>query len=152
MNEDYLAMLGLLGEEKVEFLLVGAHALAAYQIPRATGDIDIWVRPTDENAARVWRALCRFGAPLERFAESDFAKPDLIAQFGVAPVRIDFMTTLPGVEFHEAWENHTTIVVGGLTIPVIGKEQLIRNKRQAGRRKDLKDVQRLESAKRRKKR
>ena len=78
-------MLSALNDAGVDYLVVGAYAMAAHGCPRATGDIDFWVRPTEENAARVWRALIAFGAPTSQIALKDFSTPDLVFQFGVAP-------------------------------------------------------------------
>ena len=85
LNPDYRDMLSALFEEGVDFLIVGAFALAAHGLPRATGDIDIWIRCSDENAARVWRALTRFGSPTQGLTQSDLATPDVVFQIGVAP-------------------------------------------------------------------
>jgi hypothetical protein len=130
--------------EEAEFLLVGAHALAAHGLPRATGDLDIWVRPSEENASKVWRALVRFGAPLEERARKDLESPDLILQIGVAPCRIDILTNIDGVDFGEAWKNRQYHTLDKLPIPVIGRAELIKNKKASGRPQDLADLSRLE--------
>ena len=137
-------MLSALSEENVEFLLVGAFALAAHGLPRATGDIDIWIRPSDANAARVWRALGRFGAPTFDLTLADLAAPDVVFQIGVAPRRIDILTSIDGVTFDQAWPQRLTVEMEGLAIPVIGRAHLIENKRAAGRPKDLADLTWLE--------
>ena len=103
MNPDFLDMLSALFEEGAEYLLVGAYALAVYGLPRATGDLDIWISTTPENRRRVWRALARFGAPLRELEEADLAAEDLVFQVGVAPQRIDILTSIDGVDFEEAW-------------------------------------------------
>jgi hypothetical protein len=128
-----------------EYLVVGAHALAAHGRPRATGDLDIWVRPTAGNARRVHAALAAFGAPLDELTVEDLTQPDLIYQIGVVPARIDILTGISGVEFAEAWAGRMTIRIGELEVPVIGREALIRNKRAAGRPRDLADVAELEA-------
>ena len=92
LNEDYKEMLQCLAEEEVEFLLVGAYALAAHGYPRATMDIDVWVRPSPENAAAVLRAVQKFGAPLHGLTLVDLQKDDTVFQIGVAPRRIDILT------------------------------------------------------------
>ena len=99
LNEDYKEMLQRLLDAGVEFLLVGAYALAAHGHPRATGDIDIWVRPSSGNARRVYIALAAFGAPLQDVTPQDFSHPDVVFQIGVAPRRIDIMTGISGLEF-----------------------------------------------------
>lgn len=106
LNEDFADMLHCLGEAGVEFVIVGAHALAAHGIARATGDIDIFVKPSAENAERVLAALTAFGAPLDShgIAPADFARPGLVYQIGLPPRRIDLLTEISGVSFDEAWQ------------------------------------------------
>lgn len=133
-------MLSALSEEGVEYLLVGAYALAVHGHPRATGDIDIWVRPTPENAGRVLRAVARFGAPLRDLSAADLATSGTLFQIGVPPRRIDLMTSIDGVEFDAAWTGRLQALVGDHDVPVIGKPDLVRNKRATGRPQDLADV------------
>jgi hypothetical protein len=133
-------MLSCLNGEGVEFIVVGAYALAAHGLPRATGDIDLWVRNTAENADRVMRALAKFGAPLADLSADDFAAPDVVLQLGVEPHRIDLLTGIDGVEFAEAWRNKVAITVGGMEVNVLSKADLLKNKLAAGRDKDLGDI------------
>ncbi len=144
MNPDFRDMLSAFIAEGVEFLLVGAYALAVHGVPRATGDIDLWVRPTPENAARVRTALAKFGAPVSNLTIADLAAPNLIFQVGVAPRRIDVITSISGVEFVQAWANRIEVPIESLTIPVLGREDFIRNKRSSGRPKDAADIALLE--------
>lgn len=146
LNPDYRDMLSALSEEGVEFLLVGGYALAAHGLPRATGDLDVWVNPTSANARRTFRALARFGAPLDQVSEDDFATGGIVFQIGVVPRRIDVITSIEGVSFGEAWPKRIQVELEGLEIPVIGREEFIRNKRALGRAQDLADVSRLEEA------
>lgn len=150
LNEDFVDMLDALLQEQVEFLLVGAHALAAHGLPRATGDIDIFVRPSADNALRVMKALARFGAPTAAHGihASDFEAPGNVYQIGLPPRRIDLLTEISGVPFDEAVANAVTVQVAGHEIPVIGRNELIRNKRAAARDKDLLDAEALEAQKR----
>ena len=148
MNQDFREMLSELSAQQAEFLLVGAYALAGHGLPRATGDIDIWIRPTRENASRVWRALAAFGAPLETLSIEDLTTPGVFFQIGVPPRRIDILTAIDGVEFEEAWETRFDCVIDGTPLSVLGKEALIRNKRAAGRPKDLADLAWLERGER----
>ena len=145
MNRDFVDMLSALSEAGADYLVVGAHALAAHGHPRATGDLDIWVRSTPSNASRVWGALAAFGAPLTDLSEGDLQEADVVFQIGLPPSRIDVLTSISGVEFDAAWEGRISVVIEGLAIPVIGRDALITNKRAAGRPKDLADVAELES-------
>ena len=103
MNRDFVEMLCALSETGAEFIIVGAHALAAHGHPRATGDLDIWIRPGAENAGRVLRALRKFGAPLLDLTQSDLIRPGTVFQIGTAPSRIDILTTITGVSWEQAW-------------------------------------------------
>ena len=144
MSPDFVEMLSALRDAGAEYLVVGAHALAAHGRPRATGDLDVWVRPTPENARRVWSALETFGAPLTEVSVQDFSSADIVFQIGVAPNRIDIMTSVSGLGFDEAWEGRITAKVSGVVVPIIGREALMRNKRAAGRPRDLADLADLE--------
>jgi len=144
MNPDFVEMLSELSAAGAEFLVVGAHALAAHGCPRATGKLDIWVRADATNAPRVLEALKRFGAPLFDLTLEDLSKPGTVFQIGTAPARIDILTGVSGISFEEAWPRRTTVNVGPLSVGVIGREDLIRNKRATGRPQDLVDADRLE--------
>ena len=144
MNPDFVEMLSELSASGAEFLVVGAHALAAHGYPRATGDLDIWVRADSGNGQRVLEALRRFGAPLFDLTLEDLTKPGTVFQIGTAPARIDILTGLSGISFEEAWPRRTTVKVGSLSVGVIGREDLIRNKRATGRPQDLVDAERLD--------
>ena len=133
-------MLSCLKDERVDFLVVGAYALAAHGFPRATGDLDIWVRNDPENAGRIIRALNTFGAPVTQLTHEDFTSSDLIVQFGVEPCRIDLLTGITGVEFEEAWQNRVRIELDNLEIFVLSKKDLLTNKVAAGRDKDQGDI------------
>jgi hypothetical protein len=146
VNDDYRDILAALVRQDARFLIVGAHALAAHGYPRATVDIDIWIAATPENAQRVWRALAEFGAPLQDLSirESDFTRPDIVAQFGLPPNRIDMLTGVTGLTFEGAWQNRIEDVVEGVRVPLLGLDDLLANKRATGRVKDLADVKGLE--------
>jgi len=144
MNRDFAEMLGALCDQQVEFLIVGAYAMAAHGLPRATGDIDIWVRPTEGNAEKVWAALQAFGAPVFNLTLKDLSEPGIVFQIGLPPNRIDILTRITGVDFEQAWSERLEIVLDGRTLPVLGRADLIHNKRSTGRPKDLGDVQMLE--------
>jgi len=146
VNEDYRDILGALVAEQARFLVVGAHALAVHGYPRATVDIDIWIEPTPENADRVWRALAAFGAPLDDLDidRQDFTRPDVVAQLGLPPNRIDLLTGVSGLTFEQAWGRRFEAPVEGVTVPVLGVEDLVTNKKASGREKDRADIRGLE--------
>lgn len=146
LNEDFVDVLHELQAAGAEFVIVGAHALAALGVVRATGDIDILVRPTAANAARVFAALTAFGAPLASHGvtQDDFSKSGSVYQMGLPPRRIDILTAISGVEFEEAWSSRMEVTLAGLTLSVLGREAMIRNKRAAGRPKDIVDADTLE--------
>ncbi len=144
LSPDYKDILSGFIEERVDYLVVGAYAVASHGLPRATGDLDLWVRADPENAHRVWRALAQFGAPVTDLAESELSHPGLVFQIGVEPSRIDILTSIDGVEFDDAWKARLELEIDGLRIHVIGRTHLIANKRAVGRPQDLADVARLE--------
>ena len=115
-----------------------------YARPRATGDLRIWIRATTENAERVWTALVAFGAPLHRLTRDDLATDDLVFQIGVVPNRIDLRTSIGGVTFDDAWSRRTTVALWGLAVPIIGRDDLMKAKKAAGRPRDLADLAELE--------
>jgi len=145
LNDDYKEMLQLLKNNEVRFLVVGAYAMGAYGYPRATGDMDIWIMASGENSQRVFRALKEFGAPLAQIDETTFAARDIIFQIGVAPRRIDIITSIDGVDFEQAWQRRVDVEIDGLSVPFISKPDLIKNKESTGRDKDLLDVKYLKS-------
>ena len=145
LNEDFRDLLACLAAEGVEFVIVGAYAVAFHGVPRTTGDIDVFVRPTQENAVRVWRALVAFGAPIRSSGvnDGDFAAPGIVYQIGLPPRRIDILTEISGLGFEDAWASRVPADVAGATVHFIGRDALVRNKRAAGRAKDLADLERL---------
>lgn len=144
LNEDYSDMLRALADEKVRFLLVGAYALAAHGYPRATMDIDIWVLPAPDNADAVLRALQRFGAPLHHLSKADLEREGTVFQIGVAPRRIDIITSASGLDFNDVFARAATVEIEGIPMRVPSIGDLIRNKRATGRTKDLADAEALE--------
>ncbi|MCX5846159.1 MAG: nucleotidyltransferase [Deltaproteobacteria bacterium] len=143
LNEDYKEMLQLLLEEHVDFMIVGAYALGTHGYPRATGDIDIWVKPNNINSKKLYKALARFGAPLDQIRIDEFSTEGIIFQIGVIPRRIDIITKIDGVTYEEADEDKIIVEIEGLKIPVISLEKLIRNKMATGREKDELDIKTL---------
>ncbi len=145
LNEDYRDILQALNDEEAEFLLVGAYALAAHGLPRATMDIDIWVLPSPDNADAVIRALNNFGAALQNLTREDLLKDDTVFQIGVAPRRIDIITGVSGLQFEDACSRSLQVDIEGLQIRIPSIQDLIVNKKASGRTKDLADAEALEA-------
>ena len=145
MNRDFRDLLAEFNAHRVEFLVVGAHALAAHGCVRATKDLDVWIRPESENAKRTLAAIRAFGAPLHDLTESDLTTPGVTFQIGIPPLRIDILTAISGVEFHEAWRERMETKFDDQAVGVLSRTHLLKNKRTAGRKQDLADVEWLES-------
>jgi hypothetical protein len=145
MNRDFRDLLAEFNAHGVEYLIVGAHALAAHGHIRATKDLDVWIRAEAANAGRVISALKAFGAPLLDLTEDDLAQPGLIFQIGVPPVRIDLVTSIDGVTFSEAWPARVQTAFADQPVAVLSRQHLIRNKRASGRTQDLADAEWLEA-------
>lgn len=143
MNPDFVAVLQELSAADARFLVVGAYALAHHARPRATGDLDIWVDPTPDNAARVMTALRAFGAPLTDLTVDDLTRADIVYQIGVVPRRIDILTTCTGLEFADAWNDRIEGRIGSVACPFLSRSALIANKRAVGRPRDLADLEAL---------
>ena len=143
MHQDFLDLLRAFSDREVRFLVVGAYALGVHGRPRATGDLDIWVDPSPQNAGRVMAALEDFGAPLGSVTARDFSTPGVVFQMGLPPVRIDVLTQLTGLAFEDAWAGRLQATFGGIAVDVIGRDDFIRNKRALGRARDLGDVESL---------
>ena len=149
LNRDFSDRLSDFRDARVRFLVVGAYAMVLHGRPRTTGDLDLWVEPTPENAARVFQALGRFGAPLAGRTPRDFEQPHVVFQIGVAPGRIDVLTSLTALEFPAAWRNRRRMKYGEIPISVLSAPDLIKNKKALGRLRDLADVEEMEKIPRR---
>lgn len=136
-------LLRAFNEKKAEYLIVGGYAVMKYTEPRFTKDLDVWIRNSPENAAKVYEALSEFGAPLQKEAlvPKDFTSEDLTYQIGVAPVRIDILTRISGIQFAEAWLNRVASTFFGLPVFFISLRDLIINKKAAGRSSDLEQLE-----------
>ena len=145
MHPDFKDLLREFIDQGVDFLLVGAHALAAHGHVRATKDIDLWVRPENTNARRVYTARARFGAPLDGVDVSDFETPGVVFQIGIEPVGIDVLTAVDGLEFEEAWTRRVFAQLQELAVPLISKPDLVLYEKPSGRLQDLADVEKLEN-------
>ena len=148
MNSDFRDLFAEFNAHGVEYLVVGAHALAVHGHVRATKDLDVWVRPDPENAKRVLRALAAFGAPTRELTEADLTEPRLVFQIGISPVCIDIVTSIDGVTFDEAWPARVLTKFADQPVGVLSRRHLIQNKRASGRTQDLADLERLEGLKR----
>jgi hypothetical protein len=144
VNPDFVDLLRAFIAADVRFLIVGAYALALHGRPRATGDLDIWIDATPDNAARVMQALQEFGAPLNDITLKDFSTPGVVYQIGVPPARIDILTDLTGLTFDEAWHGRQHVPFGEVNVDFIGRAAFLKNKRATGRPKDLGDIEGLE--------
>lgn len=143
IRNEFKEFLESLNSEKVEYLVIGAHALALHGTPRFTGDMDIFIRISPTNALGVERAIADFGLGGLGHLAADFMQSDIYVQLGVAPVRIDITTGISGVTFEEAWPNRVAGELGGVPVFFIGKEDYIKNKRASGRAKDMWDLNAL---------
>jgi hypothetical protein len=143
LTKDSLEFIGCLRSNNVDFLIVGALAVSWHGFPRYSGDIDFFVRPTPENASLLIAALAQFGFGGLGIAVDDLSREDRVIQLGVAPNRIDLMTSISGVSFDEAWQTRVPASLDGVEVNIISREALLRNKRASGRPKDLIDVDAL---------
>jgi hypothetical protein len=141
--EDWLQFIASLNSNGVEYVVVGAVALAHHGFPRYTGDLDVLVCNSTENSKRLESALARFGFAAPGLKAADFVDSYQVVQLGVAPNRIDLLTSLTGVTFEEAWAGHIETVIQGISVNFIGREALVRNKRLTGRAQDKADLEAL---------
>jgi hypothetical protein len=140
---DFDEFCGLLIAHRVEFVVVGAYALALHGAPRFTGDLDILVRPTTDNGRRLLEAVAAFGFPTNHLTAEDIVARTKVIEMGVVPVQIHLMSDIDGVSWYEVWQTRESAMLGSHAIPFIGKAAFLRNKRAAGRTKDLADIDAL---------
>jgi hypothetical protein len=143
IRTDFKELLELFNRHKVEYLIVGGYALAFHGAPRVTGDIDLFVRPTDENAGKILAALGDFGFGSLDLSKKDFTTPGMIVQLGVPPVRVDIITRVSGVPWERAYAGKVPGFYGDIPVFFIGREDFIANKRATGRLKDAADIEAL---------
>jgi hypothetical protein len=143
LHSDWKEFCALLNAHEVEYLIVGAFALAFHGLPRLTADIDVWVNPTRQNAKRLTAALSEFGFPSTKEQIEEFATPGKMWRVGASNYRIDVMTAIDGVEFHEAWRDKVAGDVSGVPVFYISREHYLRNKTSTTRLKDAQDAARL---------
>lgn len=144
LAKDFREFIELLTSHRVDFLVVGAHALAFHGHPRYTGDLDLWLRVSDENSQRLERAIQAFGFSSTGLTADDFRKENTVVQLGHPPLRIDLITSLTGLDFEDAWKKRVVGDLDGLQVFFLDRESLIRNKRATGRTKDAADAEALE--------
>ena len=143
VHSDFEELLELFNKNEVEYLVVGAFALAHHGVPRYTGDMDLLVRPHSENSAKIMAALEAFGFGSLELSEADFCVLGRVIQLGVAPVRIDLVTSITGVTWEEAIVNGEEGRLGETPVLFLGRDAFIANKRAVGRHKDLADIEAL---------
>jgi len=140
---DFNEFCGLLNAHHVEFVIVGSHALALHGAPRFTGDLDILIRPTEANARRLLMTIAEFGFPEVPLTPAQIISPGKIIEMGVPPVQIHVMSQVDGVSWDEVWSGRETAPFGSNAVAFIGRDEYLRNKRAAGRPKDLADIEAL---------
>ena len=145
LNPDFKEFIELLNVNAVEYLVVGAFAVARYGVVRNTGDIDVWVNQTPKNVTRLVSVLAAFGVASLGHTVADFMEPGTIVQIGVSPIRIDLLTAIDGVGFDECYPKRETSVLDGVPVAVISIHDLRRNKASTGRAKDDEDLRLLDS-------
>ena len=144
MNSDFRELLTILNDCQVEYLVVDGYAFIHYAEPRYTKDIDLWIRPSEMNAQCLREALVKFGGWVEGMTLDHFSTERTMFQIGLPPCRVDFLTSIPGVEFDSAYPSRVTADVGGVSVPFISLHELMLAKRTAGRPQDLLDLAALE--------
>jgi hypothetical protein len=147
LNKDFKEFVELLNSTGVEYLIVGGYALAAHGHPRYTGDLDIWIRPSEGNIKRLLDVLARFGFASLGISTKDFMEPGAIVQLGYPPARIDLLTSIDGVEFDACLARRVVMNISGVDLPIIGLDEFRANKRASGRAKDLADLESLDNPK-----
>jgi predicted nucleotidyltransferase len=144
LDENFKEFIALLNSHKVKYLLVGGFAVGLHGYPRHTGDLDIWVRPDLNNGIKILAVLKQFGFGSLGLTTESFVKPDIIHQFGYAPLRIDVLTGVSGLTFDECFARKQKMRLGGINVNVVHLNDLKQNKLSSGRPEDLYDVKKLE--------
>ena len=142
-SKDFQEFVELLIKNKVEYLIVGGYAVGIHGHPRYTGDLDIWLNPTPENAEKILVCVNEFGFGSFKLTREDFTKENNVVQLGYPPLRIDLLTNIDGVNFAECIKNKKDVVISGLTINFIGYDDLVKNKKSTGRHRDLDDLENM---------
>ncbi|MDB5231476.1 MAG: nucleotidyltransferase family protein [Chitinophagaceae bacterium] len=147
LEKDFEEFIQLLNKHSIEYLVVGGYALAFHGRPRHTGDLDIWIKISEKNASKLIKVISEFGMSSLQISKEDFLKEGYMTQIGYPPLRIDILNSIDGVGFDEAYKNRQVIEEAGLNILYIGLEDLIKNKKAAGRKQDIADIAELKKKK-----
>lgn len=143
IQPDFKELLALLNAHNVDYVIVGAYALAFHGAPRFTGDIDIFVKPDTKNAESILAALKEFGFDSLDLKKSDFQQPENVIQLGVPPVRVDLLTSLTDVLWQQAYSGRVEGAYGDVPVYFLGRKEFLTNKKALGRKKDLADIEAL---------
>lgn len=142
-NPNFKELLNLFKKWNCKYLVVGGYAVMRYSEPRFTKDLDLLISADSQNAKAVFGALKEFGAPLVNLTETDFNKPGFFYQMGRAPLRVDILMSIPGIDFSQAWPRRDSLKIDGVEIDFISKQDLIQAKIASGRPQDLLDLEHL---------
>ena len=142
-SQDFREFLELLIKNKAEYLIVGGYAVGIHGHPRYTGDLDIWLNATTLNAEQILRSVNQFGFSSFKLTQEDFTKPGNVIQLGYPPLRIDLLTEIDGVTFVECFRNRKEVIIDDLTVNFIGYKDLLKNKKESGRPRDIDDIDHL---------
>lgn len=142
-SQDFREFIELLIKNKVEYLIVGGYAVGIHGHPRYTGDLDIWLNPTSKNAEKILKSVNEFGFSSFKLSTEDFIKAGNVIQLGYPPLRIDLLTEIDGVTFDECFKNRKEVLIEALNVNFIGYSELLKNKKQSGRPRDIDDIDNL---------
>lgn len=142
-SQDFKEFIELLIKNRAEYLIVGGYAVGIHGHPRYTGDLDVWLNPTQQNAELILKSVNEFGFSSFELKLEDFTKPGNVIQLGYPPLRIDLLTEIDGVTFKECFDNRKEVTIDGLEVNFIGYEDLLKNKKESGRPRDMDDIDNL---------
>ncbi|MEO7524250.1 MAG: nucleotidyltransferase [Ferruginibacter sp.] len=142
-SQDFREFIELLIKHNAEYLIVGGYAVGVHGHPRYTGDLDIWLNPSSKNAGLILKCVNEFGFSSYGLTQSDFTKPGNVIQLGYPPLRIDLLTEIDGVTFEACYENRKEVIIDDLPVKFIGYKDLLKNKKESGRPRDIDDIENL---------
>ena len=143
LSQDFKEFVQLLIKNQVDYLIVGGYAVGIHGHPRYTGDLDIWINPTPQNAELILKSVNEFGFSSFKLTQADFTKPGNVIQLGHPPLRIDLLTEIDGVTFEECFKNRKEVTIEDLEVNFIGYNDLLKNKKESGRPRDIDDIDNL---------